>query len=47
MAFNFIGDASKVMPYPRGREISKEALFEFFDDLFTGRSALKDEYRPP
>jgi hypothetical protein len=51
MAFNFIGDASKVMPYPRGREISKEALFDFFDDLFTGRSGsgenLKEEYRPP
>jgi hypothetical protein len=51
MAFNFIGDASKIMPYPRGREISKEALFDFFDDLFTGRSGvgenLKEEYRPP
>ncbi len=51
MAFNFIGDSSKIMPYPRGREISKEALFDFFDDLFTGRSGvgenLKQEYRPP
>jgi len=51
MAFNFIGDASKVMPYPRGREITKEALFDFFDDLFTGRSGMgenmKSEYRPP
>ena len=51
MAFNFIGDASKIMPYPRGREITKEALFDFFDDLFTGRAgageSLKEEYRPP
>jgi hypothetical protein len=51
MAFNFIGDASKIMPYPRGREITKEALFDFFDDLFTGRAGfgenLKEEYKPP
>ena len=51
MAFNMLGDTSKVMPYPRGREISKVALFDFFDDLFTGRSGvgdnLKQEYRPP
>ena len=51
MAFNFIGDASKIMPYPREREITKEALFDFFDDIFTGRSgageSLKEEYRPP
>ena len=37
MAFNFQGDASRVMPYPRGREISKEAIFDFMDDLLTGR----------
>ena len=51
MAFNMLGDSSKVMPYPRGREISKDALFEFFDDLFTGRSGhgsrLRPEYMPP
>ncbi len=51
MAFNFISDSSKIMPYPRGKEITKEALFDFFDDLFTGRSGvgdnLKEEYRPP
>lgn len=39
MAFNMLTDVSKVMPYPRGREISKVALFDFFDDLFTGRKA--------
>jgi hypothetical protein len=51
MAFNMLGDSSRVMPYPRGREISKKALFDFFDDLFTGRSgsgdSMKKEYRPP
>lgn len=51
MAFNIINDASKVMPYPRHREITKEALFDFFDDLFTGRPGstgqLKPEYKPP
>lgn len=51
MAFNMMTDASKVMPYPRGMEISKNALFDFFDDLFTGRSgqgaSLKPQYQPP
>jgi hypothetical protein len=51
MAFNFMNDASRVMPYPRGREISKKAIFDFFDDLFTGRSGVGEnmnpEYRPP
>jgi hypothetical protein len=37
MAFNFLGDASRAVPYPRGRELSAKALFDFFDDLFTGR----------
>ncbi len=50
MAFNMLGDNSRVMPYPRGREISKNALFDFFDDLFTGRAGLgekmKEEYKP-
>lgn len=50
MAFNMLGDNSRVMPYPRGREISKNALFDFFDDLFTGRSGIgekmKEEYKP-
>jgi hypothetical protein len=51
MAFNMLGDNSKVMPYPRGREISKKSMFDFFDDLFTGRSGvgenMKEEYKPP
>ena len=51
MAFNMLGDNSKIMPYPRGREISKNSMFNFFDDLFTGRSGvgnkMKKEYKPP
>jgi hypothetical protein len=47
MAFNMIGDASKVIPYPRGAEISKKALFDFFDDLFTGRKGVGGAYQPP
>lgn len=48
MAFNMLGDSSKVMPYPRGREISKNSLFEFFDNLFTGRTGQNEEiYTPP
>lgn len=52
MAFNMLGDASKVMPYPRGREISKKAMFDYFDDLFTGRNnqegqQINQEYAPP
>lgn len=39
MAFNFLNDASRALPYPRGREISKKSMFDFFDDLFTGRKA--------
>ena len=38
MAFNFLGgEQSKVVAYPRGREISKKAMFDFFDELFTGK----------
>ena len=33
------------MPYPRGKEITKEALFDFFDDLFTGRSGVGDNLK--
>jgi len=52
MAFNMMGDSSsKVLPYPRGKEITKLALFDFFDDLLTGRKAQgrapEEEYRPP
>lgn len=48
MAFNMLGDSSKVMPYPRGREISKNSLFDFFDKLFTGRTSQNEEiYTPP
>ena len=48
MAFNMLGDSSKVMPYPRGREISKNSLFDFFDKLFTGRTGQNEEiYTPP
>lgn len=48
MAFNMLGDHSKVMPYPRGREISKNSMFEFFDNLFTGRNGNNEEiYMPP
>jgi hypothetical protein len=38
MAFNFLNDASKALPYPRGRPITKEALFDYFDELFTGKT---------
>lgn len=39
MAFNFLGgDSSRIIPYPRGAEISKVALFDFFDEIFTGKS---------
>jgi hypothetical protein len=38
MAFNFLsGDSSRVVAYPRGREITKKAMFDFFDELFTGK----------
>lgn len=52
MAFNMLGDVSKVIPYPRGREISKKSMFDYFDDLFTGRnnqdgSRGNQEYAPP
>lgn len=48
MAFNFLNDASRALPYPRGREISKKSMFDFFDDLFTGRKAgSQQEYSPP
>ena len=40
MAFNIVNAAPKVMPYPRGRQITKEAMFDFFDDLFTGRKGV-------
>jgi hypothetical protein len=42
MAFNFLGDSSKAMPYPRYREISKNGLFDFLDDMFTGRNSNHD-----
>lgn len=48
MAFNFLNDASRAIPYPRGREISKKAMFDFFDDLLTGRKVGSvEEYAPP
>jgi hypothetical protein len=51
MAFNFLNDASRALPYPRGREITKEAMFDYFDDLFTGRkmgtSQEEQSFVPP
>ena len=28
---------NRVMPYPKGREISKNVMFDWFDDVFKGR----------
>ena len=39
MAFNLLGGggAQQAIAYPRGREISKNALFDFLDEVLTGK----------
>ena len=39
MAFNMIDN--RVIPYPRGREISKDSLFDWFDDIMKGKVSIK------
>jgi hypothetical protein len=36
MSFNMLD--SRVLPYPRYREVSKNSMFDWFDDLFKGRN---------
>jgi hypothetical protein len=35
MAFNMIDN--RVIPYPRGKAISKDILFDWFDDIMKGK----------
>lgn len=35
MAFNMIDQ--RVVPYPRGRSMTKDSLFAWFDDVFLGK----------
>jgi hypothetical protein len=35
MAINLIDN--RVIPYPRGAKITKDSLFDWFDDIITGK----------
>jgi hypothetical protein len=39
MAFNMVDN--RVIPYPRGARISREALFDWFDDIMSGKVQVK------
>jgi hypothetical protein len=39
MAFNMVDN--RVVPYPRGAKITKDALFDWFDDILTGKIQVK------
>lgn len=39
MAFNMVDN--RVIPYPRGATISRDALFDWFDDILTGKIQVK------
>ena len=41
LAFNMLEQT--VLPYPRGAEISKNALFSWLDEVFAGKVAPKTE----
>ena len=41
MAFNM--QDSRVIPYPRGAEISKDALFTWLDGVFKGEINIKTD----
>ena len=39
MAFNMIDN--RVIPYPRGKAIEKDILFDWFDDIIKGKVSIK------
>jgi len=41
MAFNMIDQ--RVLPYPRGKEMTKDVLFTWFDDVFLGKVEPKTD----